>query len=110
MCGLAMAKSPQYAPDSHKIKCVFLSLHVSFVLRHFLAHCICAWHVPAYAKAQCCFKSFALRSCQCGRTRVLVTRFTERSSSFFWAESQHSQQATLLSYNASAEGYLQMCS
>ena len=28
---------------------------------------MCAWHVPAYAEAQCCFKSFALRSCQCGR-------------------------------------------
>ena len=30
-------------------------------------HRMCAWYVPAYAVAQCCFKSFALRSCQCGR-------------------------------------------
>ena len=30
-------------------------------------HCMCAWHVPAYAEAQCCFKSFALISCKCGR-------------------------------------------
>ena len=58
------------------IKCVFFkSLRVKCVLRHFLVHrfllprytLMWAWHVPVYAEAQCCFKSFALRSCQCGR-------------------------------------------
>ena len=32
-------------------------------------HRMCAWHMPAYAEdgeEQYCFKSFALRSCQCG--------------------------------------------
>ena len=58
-----------------EIKCVFISLRVKCVLRHFLVHrfslprytFMCAWHVTAYAEAQCCFKSFTLRSCQCGR-------------------------------------------
>ena len=30
-------------------------------------HRMCVWHVPAYAAAQLCFKSSALRSRQCGR-------------------------------------------
>ena len=42
----------------------------------------CAWHVPV----QCCFISFALKSHQFGQKTiwiwVLVTRFTECSSSF----------------------------
>ena len=28
---------------------------------------MCVRHVPAHAQAQCCFKSFTLRSCQCDR-------------------------------------------
>ena len=51
-----------------EIKCVFLSLRVRCVLHYFLVHrfsiaavhCMCAWHLPVYAKAHCCFKSFAL--------------------------------------------------
>ena len=68
-------QNPQICTTFPVIKCVFLSLRVKCVLCHFLVHrfslprytFMWAWHVPVYAKAQCCFKSFALRSCQCGR-------------------------------------------
>ena len=53
-----------------EIKCVFLCLRDRCVICHFLGHRfsiaavhrMSAWHVPTYAEAQCCYKSFALRS------------------------------------------------
>ena len=74
MCGLATAKTPQFPPDFIKWNIFFLSLRVNCALCHVMVHRfsiaavlrMCARrHVPAHAEAQCCFKSFALRSCQC---------------------------------------------
>ena len=58
------------------VKCVFLKSPWSnayYAIFWFTdSHCrgytfTWAWHVPVYTEAQCCFKSLALRSCQCGR-------------------------------------------
>ena len=40
-------------------------------------HCMTmyAWHMPAHARVQCSFKSFALRSCQCGRKTLYGLEF-----------------------------------
>ena len=82
MCGLAMHVWPSDGQNSQicttfpVVKCVFLKspcqmrttpfsgspIHTAAV--HFYVSLACA---GVYTEAQCCFKSLALRSCQCGR-------------------------------------------
>ena len=54
---------------------------------------MCARHLPAHAEAQCCFKSFALRSCQCGRKTQYGLEFWSldlaSAGVHFLGESQH---------------------
>ena len=56
-------------------------------------HRMWASPVPAYAEAQCCFKSFALRSYQCGRKTWYWLKFwlldLPSVEFIFWAKSQH---------------------